>query len=201
MDGMILIIGKNNLSIKNSINIIDEKQIGTINFKQATKIVVVTALGGNIAGDIALKVNQIAKDKNIDTENILLFPSSIVYNTHKIIKDIKELISINQNIRLYMDSEMIIYEKKIKYKSFIIEKEINNINYKAFVHYWSKDYRIVLLTPEFKILDYSHIPYMAPSQFARKGETTNSFIDIKDIATNILDTYIKKQLLDMVYKL
>ncbi|MEA2019242.1 MAG: hypothetical protein U9N59_12410 [Campylobacterota bacterium] len=75
-------------------------------------------------------------------------------------------------------------------KSFYIQKEVNGITYKAVVKYWSKDYKVELVSPEFKVLDHSHMPYAAPSRFAKKGETTESFVDIEEIALNILDNYI-----------
>jgi len=77
-------------------------------------------------------------------------------------------------------------------KRFNIEQEHNDIVYEAFVEYWSKDFKIVLTSPENKLIDSSHMPYMAPSRFARKGETTERFIDIEEIAYNCLSSYILK---------
>ena len=81
--------------------------------------------------------------------------------------------------------------QKNKWKSFFIEQVKNDIVYKAFVQYWSKDYKIVLVNPEFKVIDISHMPNMAPSKFAMHNEIDDSFIDIEDVAINCLSSYIK----------
>lgn len=82
--------------------------------------------------------------------------------------------------------------RKTNKKSFSIDYEHNHIVYKALVEYWSKDYKVLLIDPENKTIDTAHMPYMAPLRFARKGETSHSFIDIEEIAMNCLLSYVSK---------
>lgn len=204
---------QNNPSLE-VITIENQDQIEDIKFSKYQNIFTVSALGGESSAEITSLVTQKAKDSGINIKNIVILPFSIETNQQKVINELEKLQSLNQNIELYpndsisddknlsmlqimhlMDQkvyERIVKEHQIKWKSFFIEQLLENKIYSAFVQYWSKDYKIVLLSPEFKIIEESHMPYMAQSRFALENETDESFIDIKEITLNSLENSVQK---------
>ncbi len=191
----------------------NKDQIDDIDFKKEQNIFTISALGGDSSGDIALSLTQKAKENEVNIKNIIILPFSVETNKDKVNDVLIKLQSINPNIEVFandsisenknisilqimqlMDEKIydrVSRENQIKWKSFFIEQVKNDIVYKAFVQYWSKDYKIVLVNPEFKVIDISHMPNMAPSKFAMHNEIDDSFIDIEDVAINCLSSYIK----------
>lgn len=205
---------QNNTSLEvKTIN--EQEQLNDIDFRKDQNIFTISAIGGDSAGEITFSLTQKAKENDVNIKNIVILPFSIETNKDKVNDDLEKLQSINQNIEAFPNDSITedknlsmlqvmqlvdekIYdrvsrENQIKWKSFFIEQIKEDTNYKAFVQYWSKDYKVVLVSPEFKTLDISHMPNMAPSKFALKSECSQSSIDIEEIAIKCLEEYIQNQ--------
>lgn len=189
--------------------------IENIKFSKDQNVFTVSALGGESSAETTSLVTQKAKDSGVNIKNIVILPFSIETNQQKAINELENLASVNQNIELYpndsitddknlsmlqvmhlMDQkvyERIVREQQIKWKSFFIEQVVEDKTYKAFIQYWSKDYKVVLLNPDFKVIEKLHMPYIASSRFARKNENIDSFIDIEEVTMNCLSNYILNQ--------
>lgn len=136
-------------------------------------------------------------------KNIVRLTISKDSDNGKVIKDLEELLSINQNVEIYptddnLSVDTIIIDRVLRknqviWRNFILEEHNEKTNYKALMTFWSKDYQLTLLEPKYKVLDISHMPLMAPSRFAFKDESRkiSGIQDIREIAERILDNYIE----------
>jgi len=211
-------IKKQNFQIKKSnfefISLNNGEDLENITFCSDDTIFTIAGFGGSKGGKFTLLLNQKYLQENIKIKNIIILPFNMERNREQANKDLEELISINQNTEVYPNDDiedkllstedsMRLYDEKIfdrikrenqiTWKNIIIEKSVGNKIYKALITYWSKDYKITLTEPEFKVLGSSHMLYMAPSKFTLKNRDTSidNIIDIERIGKNILEEYIK----------
>lgn len=173
-----------------------------LDIKEDDIVFSISGFGSDSAGDITQSITNVLKERNIDIKNIVILPFNIESNRDKSVEELEKLIGINENVEVFLNDDIAdknismldamrlmdekIYErisrpKQIAWKSIIIQEEHDGKRYKALMRYWSKDYVCTLLTPEFKTLDYAHMPYMAPSKFSLK--------DIEKITSKCLDGY------------
>lgn len=206
---------QNNLSLE-IIIVEKQEQLKDIDFTKEQNIFTISALGGDNAGKLTFLLTQKAKKSNLNIKNIIILAFSIETNDDKVNNELIKLQSINQNIELFpndsiaedknismiqmmklMDEKIydrVSRENQISWKSFFIEQVKDDTVYKEYVQYWSKDYKLVLISPEFKIIEESHMPYMAPSKFTLKSECTQSCINIEEVATQCLKKYILEKI-------
>jgi hypothetical protein len=193
-----------------------DEDIQNIKYREEDIIFTVSGLGGNTSGSLTLKLTKSIVDQGYDVKNMIVLPFSVESNTKKAIKELEELVEINQNIEIFGNDALlneknktmselmreydfkifdkITKENQIKWKTFFITTKANDKLYKAIVNFWSKDYKITLLEPEYKRIDTSHMSYIAASRFAFKDEdrSISGIIDIEEIASSILDNYLTK---------
>lgn len=219
-DNILEFLKKQNFQIKKSnfefISLNNENDIENITLSSDDTIFTIAGFGGSKGGKFTILLNQKFIQENIKMKNIIILPFNIESNKKQANKDLEELISINQNTEVYINDDikddslsmqdlMRLYdvkifdrikrENQITWKNIIIKKSVENKTYKALMTYWSKDFKVTLIEPEFKVLDVSHMPYMAPSRFALRNEdkSTSSIQDIEEIANNVLNNYAEKQ--------
>ena len=200
------------ISVKNS------SDINSIEYKEEDKIFTIAGFGGNTAGKLTIDLTKKIVDKHYQVKNLIIFPFSYETRNKQAIHAIEELSSIHRNIEIFpndtlsnkdnkdktmaelmkmYDSKIFdtitIHDKRQFHRSFIVSAKKDDKAYTAVVHFWSKDIQITLLEPEFKILDSSHMPFVAPSRFAFAGEdkSIGSIQNVELIGQNILEEYIK----------
>ncbi|MEA2017345.1 MAG: hypothetical protein U9N59_02755, partial [Campylobacterota bacterium] len=182
-------------------------------------IFTISGLGGNTAGNLTILLSKKIIDNNLKVKNIIVLPFSMELTAKKAVKELEELISINQNIKIFANDDIsneknqdktmselmkeydsiifneIIRENQRELKSFIVAIQKDDKTYKAIVNFWSKDIHTTLLEPNFKLIDNTHMSYGIPSRFAFKDEdrSISSIQDIEEIANNVLSHYIEKE--------
>lgn len=188
--------------------------LNDIQISQSDVVFTVSGFGGKTAGGVTLDVTKELISKNIKVKNIIVLPFSSETTNKNLITDLETLVSINQNIEVLAnddilkdrDSEMamseimkiydeVIYEfiKKSNHvdtKSFFIERKKDNKTYKAIVKFWSKSYKITLLEPLRKMIHQSSIGNIANHRYDFKNNSDKYVIDIEKIANDKIDEYI-----------
>jgi cell division GTPase FtsZ len=213
---------KQNYQVKRDLNyefisIDSDDDIASLENEEDDIIFTISGLGGNTSGNLTINLTKNILEQYLNVKNIIILPFSIDTSIKKNIQELEQLISINQNVEVFSNDDisnennldkpmselMRVYDLKIfdritkknqiNWRSFFISTEVNDVSYKAVVTFWSKDYKVTLLEPEYKILDASHMPYMAPSRFAFHDEdrSTSSIMNIEEIASKILNNYGK----------
>jgi len=199
------------------ISVKNETDVDNLEYEAEDKIFTIAGFGGNTAGKLTIDLTKKILDKHYQVKNLIIFPFSYETRTQQAIHAIEELSSIHRNIEIFpndilsskdnqdktMAELMKIYDSKIFdtimihdkrqfYRSFIVSAKKDDKAYTAIVHFWSKDIQVTLLEPEFKVLDSSHMPFMAPSKFAFKNEdkSTSGIQDVEEIANKFLNSYI-----------
>jgi len=188
--------------------------LSDMQISQNDVVFTVSGFGGKTAGGVTLDVTKELISKNIKVKNIIVLPFSSETTNQNIITDLETLVSINQNIEVLAnddilkdrDSEMVmsevmkiydevIYEfiKKSNHvdtKSFFIERKKDNKTYKAIVKFWSKSYKITFLEPLRKMIHQSSIGNIANHRYDFKNDSDKYVIDIEKIANDKIDEYI-----------
>ena len=221
-DNILAFIEKQNLQDKKSdyefMSIKNEDDIKNINFSSDDTIFTISGLGGNTAGNLTILLSKKIIDNNLKVKNIIVLPFSMEFTTKKAIQELDELISVNQNIKIFANDDIsnennkdktmselmreydsnifneIIRENQRELKSFIVAIQKDDKTYKAIVNFWSKDIHTTLLEPNFKLIDNTHMSYGIPSAFVFKnGDKSIKGVDVEETANNILNAYIDKQ--------
>jgi len=198
------------------ISVANNDDIQQLQLNDENTIFVVSGLGGSRGGKLTVELAQTLLEKNLKVKNIVILPFNAETNANKAILELESLIAINQNVEVYPNNDFmedesntmyeimgladkVIFDRinrknKITWKNFIIEDRDDKTNYKALVSFWSKDLKVTLLEPEFKIIDTTHMAFMTPSRFDFKDgdKEIRSIQDVESIAQNILRNYKKE---------
>jgi len=220
-DNILNFIKKQNLQDKKSdyefISIKNENDIENINFSSDDTIFTISGLGGNTAGNITLLLSKKIIDNNLKVKNIIVLPFSMEFTTKKAVQKLEELISENQNIKIFANDDIsnennqdktmselmkeydnsifneIIRKNQRELKSFIVAIQKDDKTYKAIVNFWSKSYQITLIEPNCKMIHQSSIGNVANHKFDFKNDDDKYIVDIKEIAINAINEYIKNE--------
>jgi len=211
-------VSKQNFQIKKTnfdfVFVKNVEDIENIEISEDDTIFTISGLGGSIGSKLTKEFTKKIIEKGIRLKNIVILPFSIESNSKKAIADLEELIEINQNLEVYANEDVadkdltmsqlmrlhdvlifdrVSRENQVNWRNFIIEKKVENISYKALMTFWSKNLKVTLLEPSFKVIGNTHMPLMAPSRIAFKDEdkSTSSIQDIEEIAYRVLNEYIK----------
>lgn len=215
---------KQNYQVKKDLNyqfisVNDDESFNSIKFSKDEKVFTIAGYGGSKGSKYIELLTKRAIKENINIKNFTILPFSFEGKAHIVNSELEQLFHINQNVEIFANDELLTdanKDKKIpavmreydflvfdritkknqfKWRNFIIDKKVKNKIYKAVVTFWSKDYKITLIEPDYKIIDSSHMQYIVPSRFAFKDEdkSTSSIQDIEEIASNVLNNYIEKE--------
>jgi len=215
---------KQNYQVKQDLNyqfisVNDEDSLDNLNLSINDTIFIIAGYGGSKGSKYTEALTKKVIKENIKIKNFIILPFSFEGKEDIVNGEIEQLFSINQNVEIFTNDallttdnqdkkmpeimreyDLLVFSKitqknQIKWRNFIVKQKVKNKTYKAIVTFWSKDYKITLIEPNYKIIDSSHMPYMASSRFAFKNEdkSISSIIDIEDIANGILSRYIEKE--------
>lgn len=186
-----------------------------IKIDENDSVFTITGFGGKKGAELTKKISEKVIADGFKLKNFIILPFSVESSSKKANQDLEELLKINQNVEAYANDDLsrdesltmqeimrlvdiLIFnrlhrEGQTTWRNFIIEKNTQDIKYKALMRFWSKDFTLTLLEPKYKMLESSHMPFMAPSRFDYKGASTesSSVQDIEEIAHGILDRYIE----------
>lgn len=204
-------------SLYEFISVCSENEFDNIKFDASDTIFTISGLGGNTGGKLTKTISEKAIDKKLEIKNLLILPFNVETNHKKANSDLEELLKINQNIEVHANNDLsdnktltmkeimkladekisdrITRKNQVSWRNFIVEQQSQDIHFKALVTFWSKDFKVTLLEPKFKLIDSSHIAFSIPSKFDFKdtNEEINSINNIEEIARNILSQYIQKE--------
>jgi hypothetical protein len=201
------------------ISVNDDDSLNNIKISSGDIIFTVAGYGGSKGSTYTEALTKKVIGKNIEIKNFIILPFLFEGKEDIVNHQIEQLFSINQNVELFPNDELltksnqdkkipelmreydvlifnrITNEKQVKWRNFITKHKVKNKTYKMVVTFWSKDYKITLIEPIYKIIDSSHMLHMTPSRFAFKDEdkSISSIQDIEKIANNVLINYIKKE--------
>jgi len=220
-DNIVNFIKKQNLQDNKGnyefISIKNEDDVANINFSSDDTIFTISGLGGNTAGNLTILLSKKIIDNNLKVKNIIVLPFSVEFTTKKAIQELEELISTNQNIKIFANDDIsnennqdktmselmkeydrivfdtIIEDNQRELKSFIIDIRREDKIYKAIVNFWSKSYQITLIEPNCKMIHQSSIGNVANHKFDFKNDGNKYIVDIKEIAINTINEYIKNE--------
>lgn len=192
-----------------------EEDIKNIIYSKDDVIFTVSGLGGNTAGKLTKKITKSILANDCKVKNIIILPFSMEFTIKEAIEDLEELITINQNMDIFANDDIsnetnqdktmnelmkeydkiifdtIIKENKRDMKSFFIDIKKEDKIYKAIVNFWSKSYKITLVEPTCKMIDSSSVGNIADHRYDFKDDNDKYILDIKEIAINKINEYIK----------
>ena len=211
---------KQNLQDKKSnyefISLKDDNDIKNLNLSNDNTIFTISGLGGNVGGNLTISLSKKILNNSHRVKHIIILPFSMEHTTKKAIKELEELMSINQNIVLFANDDIsnennqdktinelmrdydstifttIIEDNQRELRSFIIDIKNEDTRYKAMVNFWSKSYKITLLEPACKMIHQSSIGNVANHRFDFEDNKDEHIVDIKKMANNALKHYIEK---------
>ena len=183
-----------------------------IDFNKSDRIFTLAGLGGDSGGSLTLRLNEKAISQKLMIKNLLILPFHYETNHKKANLDLEKLLMVNQDIEVYLQDKSLLENTSIKsvderifeslkrdtrtpWRNFIVENKINNIDYKALVSFWSKDYTITLIEPKYSLIADAHLPFIAPSRYDFKDAhcETSNIQDIKAIAQKALVGYVESE--------
>lgn len=199
------------------VSVHSENECDNIKFDASDTIFTIAGLGGNTGGKLTKKISEKVIDNKLKIKNLLLLPFNAETNHKKANIDLEELLKINQNIEVYANNDLsddstlkmidimkladekifesIKRKNQVTWQNFIVEQQSQDIHFKALVSFWSKDFKITLIEPKYKMIEASHMPLFAPSRFDIKevSKEISSIQDIEEIAQNALSQYIQSE--------
>jgi len=218
-------IKKQNLQDKKSnykfISIKNNSELASMDYNKNDTVITISGLGGNTAGKLTNKITKdiISNDGNV--KNIIVLPFSMEFTIKQAIEELEQLISINQNIEIFANDDIlnetnrdktmselmkeydkiifdtIVKENQREMKSFFIDIKKKDKIYKAIINFWSKSYKITLVEPKCKMIDNSSIGNIANHRFdfhqSIKSDSDKFIIDIEEIAIKKINEYIKNE--------
>lgn len=87
------------------ISVHSEIECDSISFDAGDTIFVIAGLGGNTGGKLSKKISQEAINKKAKIKNFILLPFNAENNHKRANADLKELLEINQNIKVYANDD------------------------------------------------------------------------------------------------
>lgn len=152
---------------------------------------------------------QVIKDELFNAKNILISFSNDVsldkikdcmkFIDTKILNDTSLkfgtiMSSLSKNSITIFFNGMHNHKNKFNYKSFIIQKEVNNTRFQSLMIYYPKSYKLILIEPYLKIIEQSSIGNIANHKFGLCTSDNKYIIDIEEIADKKLNEYINESI-------